>query len=105
MVSNSRLPQQHFDHARLRTVENGIALVRACNTGVTGAVDSLGRIIGVLDDGENPVEWRSDSLHLYVSTYHYLTPYSLWGDKFILGISLLFGSAALIVPLVSWRRL
>jgi apolipoprotein N-acyltransferase len=38
----SHLPKQHFDHARLRTVENGIPLVRACNTGITGAVDSLG---------------------------------------------------------------
>ncbi|MFI5344715.1 MAG: apolipoprotein N-acyltransferase, partial [Chlamydiales bacterium] len=40
---HSKLPQQHFDHARLRTVENGIPLVRACNTGITGALDSLGR--------------------------------------------------------------
>lgn len=92
---NSRLPQQHFDHARLRTVENGIPLVRACNTGVTGAVDSLGRIIGVLDDGEKPVEWRSDSLHLYVPTYHYHTPYSKWGDKLILSISGIIGLVAL----------
>lgn len=93
---NSRLPQQHFDHARLRTVENGIPLVRACNTGVTGAVDSLGRIIGVLDDGEKPVEWRSDSIHLYVPTYHYFTLYSRWGDKLILSLCSALGVAALI---------
>ena len=32
----STLPLQHFEHSRLRTVENGVPLVRACNNGVTG---------------------------------------------------------------------
>ena len=47
---NSRLPKQHFDHGRIRAVENGLPLVRACNTGVTGAVDALGREIASLKD-------------------------------------------------------
>lgn len=94
---NSRLPQQHFDHARLRTVENGIALVRACNTGVTGAVDSLGRIIAVLEDKEKGFEWKSDSLHVNVPTYHYYTLYSFWGDKFILIFSAVMMATALFI--------
>src|SRR5690606_27562937 len=48
---NSSLPWQHFDHARLRTVEMGLPLVRACNTSVTASLDSLGRVEGVLGDG------------------------------------------------------
>lgn len=94
---NSRLPQQHFDHARLRTVENGIPLVRACNTGVTGAIDSLGRIIGILDEDGETAEWKSDSLYINVPTYHYSTPYSKWGDKFILILSFLLIASALLL--------
>lgn len=84
---NSRLPRQHFDHARLRTVENGIPLIRACNTGVTGAIDSLGQIIAVLG-GDKPeeVEWIPDSLLVEVPAYNYETFYAQVGDKFIIGL-------------------
>ena len=82
---NSRLPQQHFDHARLRAVENGVPMVRACNTGVTAAVDSLGRIIGQIVD-----EKRADVLVAKVPLYHYSTLYSLWGDWGIVSLSALF---------------
>ena len=36
---------QHFDQAALRAVEQGRYLVRAANTGITGAVDPYGRVI------------------------------------------------------------
>lgn len=85
----SQLPQQHFDHSRLRTVENGIPLLRACNTGVTGGVDSLGRIVKVL--GDNPLESQMTpgALHIEIPTYHYQTLYSRVGDKLIIGLCLL----------------
>jgi apolipoprotein N-acyltransferase len=82
---NSRLPQQHFDHARLRAVENGVPMVRACNTGVTAAVDSLGRIIGQIVG-----EQRAEVLVAKVPLYHYATLYSLWGDWGIVSLSALF---------------
>ena len=85
----SLLPRQHFDHARLRTVENGIPLLRACNTGVTSSIDSLGRIVAVLDD--HPVKMQSipDSLHTTISTYHYPTLYAQFGDLLIIGFCLI----------------
>lgn len=43
---------QHFHHARLRAVEEGISLVRVANTGITGLVDPLGRIIARTRPGE-----------------------------------------------------
>lgn len=87
---NSRLPLQHLEHARFRTVENGTPLVRACNTGVTAAIDSLGRTVAVLG-GESPekVEWIADALYVQVPIYTYKTLYSKFGDKLIIGFSLL----------------
>ncbi len=82
---NSRLPQQHFDHARLRTVESGVPLVRACNTGLTGAVDSLGRVVKTLGDDRYSSEWLSAALLVDVPLYHYRTLYSRVGDGLIIG--------------------
>jgi apolipoprotein N-acyltransferase len=88
---NSKLPRQHFDHARLRTVENGIPLIRACNTGVTGVIDSLGRIVAVLGgDSPEKVEWTPDSLFAKVPLYSYSTLYSKFGDTLIIVLSFLF---------------
>jgi apolipoprotein N-acyltransferase len=86
---HSRLPKQHFDHARLRTVENGIPLVRACNTGVTGAIDSLGRIVGLLGEDHMQVQELADSIRLNVPLYHYSTLYAQFGDWLIIALSCL----------------
>lgn len=86
----SRLPKQHFDHSRLRTVENGIPLVRACNTGVTGAVDSLGRIVGLLGDDHLKMQEVPDSILLDVPLYTYRTFYTQYGDLPMIALSFLF---------------
>lgn len=84
---NSKLPKQHLEHARVRTVENGVPLIRACNTGITAAIDSLGRDIAVLgEDHPEEVEWISDSLLVKVPIHHYPTLYSIFGDKLIIGL-------------------
>ncbi len=85
----SRLSQQHFDHARLRTVESGIPLIRACNTGITGAIDSLGRLIGTLEECDKNSQWIAGALKVEVPTYHYHTLYTRLGDGLIIGFSLL----------------
>jgi apolipoprotein N-acyltransferase len=41
----SSAASQHFDQAGLRAVEQGRYLVRAANTGYSGAVDPYGRVI------------------------------------------------------------
>jgi apolipoprotein N-acyltransferase len=80
----SRLGKQHFDHARLRSIENGVPLVRACNMGVTAAIDSLGRIIHCQKGNQG------DLLVTSLSSYHYPTLYTFWGDKGILIPSFIF---------------
>lgn len=86
---NSRLPKQHFDHARLRTVEAGIPLIRACNTGITSALDALGTIVGSIPEED---EWVRQGLFVKVPLYHYATLYSKWGDTLIVVLSIAFAS-------------
>ncbi len=42
-------PHQHFHQARVRAVEEGLALIRVANNGITGVIDSYGRILSRLD--------------------------------------------------------
>ena len=77
---NSDLPQQHLDHARLRTVEGGYPLLRSCNTGVTTAIDSLGRTIDEIEG-----EWTRGALKVKVPLYNYSTLYTLTGDTLLMG--------------------
>ncbi len=77
---NSKLPKVHFDHARLRTVESGIPLVRACNTGITSAINSLGEVIAATSEDE---EWVRRGLFAQVPLYSYKTLYSSVGDMLV----------------------
>lgn len=48
-------PYQHFAQARMRTIETGIPLIRAANTGVSAIVDGYGRVIHKLSIFEKGV--------------------------------------------------
>ncbi len=84
----SKLPQQHFDHGRIRAAENGVCILRACNTGITGGVDCFGRPLEQLPVSEE----KASVLYLTLPVRHFSTLYTWWGDGAILGIS----SAALV---------
>ncbi|MER2535579.1 MAG: apolipoprotein N-acyltransferase [Rhizobiaceae bacterium] len=41
-------PYQHFRQAQIRAVENGVPVLRAANTGISGAIDGRGRVLDAL---------------------------------------------------------
>jgi apolipoprotein N-acyltransferase len=82
---SSHLSRQHFDHGRIRAIENGVPMVRACNTGVTAVIDSLGRTLAKITD-----ERKAGVLVAKVPLYHYSTLFTFWGNFGILSVCLGF---------------
>jgi apolipoprotein N-acyltransferase len=46
---NTTGPRQHFHQARVRAVEEGMALIRAANNGISAMIDAQGRVVARLD--------------------------------------------------------
>lgn len=76
----SRLPIVHFLHGRLRSVESGLPLIRSCNTGVTCAVDSLGRTVNMLKYECSANDCQAEVLSTKLSRYCYQTIYNKYGN-------------------------
>ncbi len=93
----STLPQQHFDHGRVRAAENGVCILRACNTGVTGVIDCFGAPLQTLSCPET----EAGVLYTTVPLRAFKTLYTWWGDGAILGMS----AAALLTQLRRKKKL
>ncbi len=52
---NTSGPHQHFYQSRLRAIEEGLAVYRLANTGVSGGFDGFGRLLGKTDLGTRAV--------------------------------------------------
>jgi len=83
-------PYQHLASARLRTIEEGLPMLRAANTGVSAVIDAYGRVLRSLDmeregiiDHELPPA-RSPTL------------YSRWHDWTLLILLVAIGSLAAV---------
>jgi apolipoprotein N-acyltransferase len=87
-------PHQHFAQARLRTIEEGLPLVRAANNGISAVVDPLGRIVRALPLGSDGV--IDAGLPRSIEP----PPYARFGDGPVALMVILFGT----IVLTSRRR-
>jgi len=83
-------PYQHLAQARLRTIEEGLPLVRATNNGISAVIDPLGRIVRSLPLGQDGV--IDSKLPRPIAA----TFYARYRDGPTLMLALLFLAAALV---------
>jgi apolipoprotein N-acyltransferase len=81
-------PYQHLQQARVRTIEQGLPLVRAANTGISAVIDPLGRIVKSLPLGAEGI--MDASLPRRIDA----TLYARTGDA---GVALVIGAALIII--------
>jgi apolipoprotein N-acyltransferase len=82
-------PYQHLAQARLRAVEEGLAVVRAANTGISAVIDPYGRLLGTIAIETEGVLDRPLPKALAP------TPYARFGDWLLL--LMLFSALSLVL--------
>ena len=85
-------PYQHFASARFRSVEEGLPLVRAANTGISAVIDPYGRIIAELGLGREGV---IDST--LPKPLPGLTPFARFGNAIPLLLAALAGALGIAI--------
>ena len=88
-------PHQHFASARLRAVEEGLPLIRAANTGISGAIDPFGRIVAALPLG------REGHLDVPLPGALSVTPFARYGN---LLPAILVGFLYFLAGLFFWNQ-
>lgn len=83
-------PYQHLAQARLRSIEEGLPLVRAANTGVSAVIDGYGRTIAALPLG------REGVLDSALPQAAPATPFSRYGHAVFAGLMLLMLFAGIV---------
>jgi apolipoprotein N-acyltransferase len=86
-------PYQHFALASMRAIEQGRYLVRAANTGISGAVDPYGRVV------EKSVIFEQTGMVVDVRFLQGRTLYSRIGD-----VAAYASVAVIVLALVTLRR-
>jgi apolipoprotein N-acyltransferase len=73
-------PYQHFAMVRVRAIEEGVPLVRAANSGISGVIDPQGRVIASIGLG------LSGFVDAPLPQALAPTPYGRWGDGMLLAL-------------------
>ncbi len=89
------VPYQHFSMSIFRAIENRRSLARAANTGISGIIDPVGRVMVATPIFEDAAETRSVPLLNEISLY------TRFGDLFAVLCLVLFASIAIYVKVKS----
>jgi apolipoprotein N-acyltransferase len=91
----STAPMQHFSMAVLRAVENGMPIIRAANTGISGYISATGRVYG-----QTPLMATTTTIGQIYPSHDTATVYTTYGDIFAMVCCVL----AVIAVVVAGRR-
>lgn len=91
---NTALPQLHLFHGKIRAAENGLPVLRACNTGITAALNCRGEVISSLPSEEKGAQ----VLFVKLPLERKKTFYSIWGDGAIFSLS------GMLVLIFLWKH-
>ncbi len=89
-------PYQHFAQTRLRAIEEGLPVVRSANTGISGIIDSYGRVI---DSAE--LDQEASIVSLLPRTANKTNPFWPWALQpllFFISLALMFAALKALVP-------
>ena len=92
---DSQAPAQQLRLSQLRSLETGLPALRATNTGITAVLGPDGKILAELP------KFTQAILKTKVQAYSGKTPYVIWGNLPVLGLSFLL----LILGLIRQRRI
>jgi apolipoprotein N-acyltransferase len=92
-------PYQHLAQARMRAVEQGLPLLRAANTGISGSIDPVGRIIAQTKLGEKA------TINVPLAKPIDATPYARFGDLILLLLLAITVTALSLFSRVNCNRL
>ena len=88
-------PYQHFQQARLRGIEEGLAVVRVANTGISAVSDAYGNILSMLPLGARGT--AEATLPVAMKP----TPFSRFGHRLFIGLLI----TCLAIALIARKRL
>jgi apolipoprotein N-acyltransferase len=92
---DSQAPEQQLRLSQLRSLETGLPALRATNTGITAVLGHDGKVLAMLP------KFTQGILNSKIQAYTGLTPYVIWGNAPILGLSCLL----LILGILRQKRI
>lgn len=97
-------PYQHFEHAKYRSIEEGLPMARVASRGVSGLVDAYGRVSAVakapdfVDYPSDPKGWKSRILDANIPSALPPTLYSKTRELFVFGLLFLLVIGWITLP-------
>ena len=85
-------PYQHLTSARMRSIEEGLPMIRAANTGISAVIDAYGNVLASLD------MLATGIIDHVLPPARAATPYARWGDATLVVLLAGLGCALIRVP-------